>query len=186
MTEVARRILEAAIAEFAQYGYDGARLSRIAQAVGVHTAQIHYYFGSKKELYEEVQKHLHPAETDSIVEVLIQAERPLPERIQIFYERFGSFVQNFHKLDSGDGVSTRLLPPLLKSPKALSLPAWEETLSQAQRFGMVRNLPISLLLAHQWSVAMTPLWFIPDKSQWPGYYQTEAPAHFWALAKNIP
>jgi len=186
MTEVARRILEAAIAEFAQYGYDGARLARIAQAVGVHTAQIHYYFGSKKDLYQEVQKYFQPVETHSITEVLLQGERPLPERIQAFYERFGNFVQNFHRIECGDGVSAGLIPSLLKSPKALSLPAWEETLLQAQRFGMVRNLPIPVILAHQWSVAMTPLWLMPDKNQWPIYYQSEAPVYFWALAKNIP
>jgi AcrR family transcriptional regulator len=184
MTEVAQRILEAAVAEFAQYGYDGARLARIAQAAGVHTSQIHYYFGSKKDLYQEVQKHLQPADTTSITEVLTQADRPLPERIQLFYERFGKFVENFQALS--ENVSAALLPPLLKSPQSLALPPWEETLTQAQRLGLIRNLPLPLLLAHQWTVAMIPLWFMPDKTQWPAYYQSEAPAHFWALAKNIP
>jgi AcrR family transcriptional regulator len=184
MTEAARRILEAAIAEFAQYGYDGARLARIAQAAGVHTAQVHYYFGSKKALYEAVQKHLQPAETAHITDVLLQIDRPLPERIQLFYERFGKFAEGFQGLEGN--VNGALLPPLLKSPRVLSLPAWEDTLIQAQRFGMIRNVPLPLLLSHQWSVAMMPLWFMPDKSQWPTYYQHDAPAHFWALAKNIP
>jgi AcrR family transcriptional regulator len=187
MKEVAKRILEAARMEFTKYGYDGARLGRIAEAAGVHTAQIHYYYGGKKALYAEAQKALQPIDTAEITEILLQVERPLPERIQIFYERFGGFVQSLQGLD-GEGVSsaTILIPPLLRSPRSLALPAWEDTLVQAQRLGMIRPLPVSLLLAQQWSVAMMPLWFLSERDTWPTYYQSEAPAHFWALAKNIP
>ncbi len=186
MNETAKRILEAAVEEFSQYGYDGARLSRIAQRAQVHTAQIHYYYRNKEELFSEVQKAMQPPQTEHILTVLIQPGLSMPERIQWFYERFGAFVQALSLPADGSGFVAHLVPPLLRGPKALALPAWEETLRQAQQFGMVRPLPIGLVLAHQWSVAMMPLWFIPDRASWPSYYQSEAAAYFWSLAKNIP
>ncbi len=49
-----RKILDAAEAEFAAKGFDGARLGSIARAVGVQQALIHHYFDDKAGLYHEV------------------------------------------------------------------------------------------------------------------------------------
>jgi AcrR family transcriptional regulator len=64
-----RAILEAAGAEFAQYGYAGARVSRIADRAGVNKQLISYYFGGKQGLLEAVdniwwdrQPTLYPAD----------------------------------------------------------------------------------------------------------------------------
>jgi AcrR family transcriptional regulator len=46
-------ILVAALECFAQDGFDGTSLSRIAQMAGVQHPLIHYYFGSKAKLWEE-------------------------------------------------------------------------------------------------------------------------------------
>ena len=45
------RILEAATGEFAERGYDGARIEAIARRAGVNKALLYYYFPSKGELY---------------------------------------------------------------------------------------------------------------------------------------
>ncbi|NGP90210.1 TetR/AcrR family transcriptional regulator [Fodinibius halophilus] len=47
-------IIEAARAEFFTHGYEGARLQKIADQIGVTKAMIHYYFNTKKELFERV------------------------------------------------------------------------------------------------------------------------------------
>jgi AcrR family transcriptional regulator len=49
-----KRILDAAEAEFARKGFDGARLGSIARAAGVQQALIHHYFDDKAGLYREV------------------------------------------------------------------------------------------------------------------------------------
>jgi len=49
-----RRLLDAAYAEFAQYGLAGARVERIAEAAGSNKAQIYHYFGSKTQLFDAV------------------------------------------------------------------------------------------------------------------------------------
>ena len=48
------RILEAALAEFAEKGFYGARTQAIAAAAGVNKAMVHYYFRSKEKLYNHV------------------------------------------------------------------------------------------------------------------------------------
>jgi TetR/AcrR family transcriptional regulator len=46
------RILKAARAEFARYGYAGARVARIARDAGVNKQLLYYYFGSKVGLHQ--------------------------------------------------------------------------------------------------------------------------------------
>ncbi len=47
-------IIKAARTEFLAHGYEGARLQKIADHIGVTKAMIHYYFNTKKELFEQV------------------------------------------------------------------------------------------------------------------------------------
>jgi TetR/AcrR family transcriptional regulator len=52
------RILSAAKREFAESGYQGSRLGSIARKARVNQALIHYYFGNKERLYQEVLRRL--------------------------------------------------------------------------------------------------------------------------------
>lgn len=52
------KILESALAEFADRGFDGARVDRIANEAGVNKALIYYHFKSKEELYAATMNHL--------------------------------------------------------------------------------------------------------------------------------
>jgi len=47
-----RRLIAAAIEEFAAYGLAGGRVDRIAAAAKANKAQIYHYFGSKDELFD--------------------------------------------------------------------------------------------------------------------------------------
>lgn len=49
------RIILAAKSEFAEKGFNGTRLDAIAKRAGVNKALIHYYFGSKDDLYRQVR-----------------------------------------------------------------------------------------------------------------------------------
>ncbi|AYG03621.1 TetR family transcriptional regulator [Gryllotalpicola protaetiae] len=49
-----QRILEAAFAEFASYGFAGARVDRIAKAAGCNKNLIYIYFDSKEGLFDAV------------------------------------------------------------------------------------------------------------------------------------
>jgi AcrR family transcriptional regulator len=49
-------LLDAALDEFAEHGYAGARVADIARRAGVNKQLINYYFGSKEGLYLAVQQ----------------------------------------------------------------------------------------------------------------------------------
>lgn len=183
MSETAQRIKEAALREFAQYGYDGARLERIAKAAGVHTAQIHYYFRNKRGLYEAVQALLTPPSLGGALEPLREAGKPLPERIQTFYTRFYEGVKDLSL--SMEGGPTNLLPALLRSPRPLEIPEWIEALRGAQQLGLLRPLPVRTLLIQQWSLALAPIWFEEPRESWEKYYTEEAPRLFWEVVKSV-
>ena len=53
-----RRLLDAARAEFAEYGIAGARVDRIAEAARSNKAQIYHYYGSKDALFDAVWEDL--------------------------------------------------------------------------------------------------------------------------------
>jgi AcrR family transcriptional regulator len=50
------KILAAAVAEFSELGFAGARMERIAQRADINKAMLHYYFSSKEKLYQEAIK----------------------------------------------------------------------------------------------------------------------------------
>ncbi|MBI6629209.1 TetR/AcrR family transcriptional regulator [Pontibaca salina] len=49
-----QRLLMAAMREFAQYGYDGARVDRICKSAKTNIRMLYHYFGGKEPLYLEV------------------------------------------------------------------------------------------------------------------------------------
>jgi TetR/AcrR family transcriptional regulator len=52
------KILKAAEAVFAEKGFDGATTAGIAARAGVPKANIHYYFGTKQQLYDRLIEHI--------------------------------------------------------------------------------------------------------------------------------
>ena len=48
------KIFEAAIDEFSEFGFAGARVDRIAHQAGINKAMIYYHFDSKKKLYQAI------------------------------------------------------------------------------------------------------------------------------------
>jgi TetR/AcrR family transcriptional regulator len=53
-----RQIMDAALAEFADHGFHGARVDRITGAVGCNARLLYHYFGSKEKLYVAALEHI--------------------------------------------------------------------------------------------------------------------------------
>ncbi|MGV3549315.1 TetR family transcriptional regulator C-terminal domain-containing protein [Rhizobium sp.] len=53
-----RLILKAGIDVFSRKGFDGTRISEIAEASGLPKANVYYYFASKEEIYTAIIAHL--------------------------------------------------------------------------------------------------------------------------------
>lgn len=56
--DIRERLLEAALAEFADKGFDGASTHAIARRIGAHQPQINYHFASKEALWTAAVDHL--------------------------------------------------------------------------------------------------------------------------------
>src|SRR5580692_6974327 len=56
MTETRDKILDTAERLFGEYGYAATSLRQIIAAAGVNLAAIHYHFGSKEELLDDLVK----------------------------------------------------------------------------------------------------------------------------------
>ena len=71
------RVLTGATEEFAQFGFAGARIDRIARRVGLNVRMIYYHFGNKDGLYRGVLREIYIRAADFLDQVREQAD---PER----------------------------------------------------------------------------------------------------------
>lgn len=78
-----QRILIAAEQEFINKGFDGARTTAIAQAAGVTHAMFHYYFRTKKNLFERIVSEKINALQQLMLKALGHSDQPLFERIAL-------------------------------------------------------------------------------------------------------
>ncbi|AXS38789.1 TetR/AcrR family transcriptional regulator [Breoghania sp. L-A4] len=73
------RLLDVAISEFAQHGYDGARVTRVVRAANVTARMLYHYFGDKEGLYVAV--------LDSVYAQIRDMSRPLIEALDALIAR---------------------------------------------------------------------------------------------------
>ncbi len=78
--------------EFAQLGYEGASVGRIAEAAGVSRTVLYDHFPSKHALFVELLRSQHAALL-SFLSGPIASEAPMRERMQATYDAFLRFVE---------------------------------------------------------------------------------------------
>ena len=82
----AKKILDAATAEFSKKGLAGARVDKIAQKAGVNKAMIYYHFDSKENLYRQVlERHLNLFKDFLSRDVALEKD---PEKIFVSFAKF--------------------------------------------------------------------------------------------------
>jgi AcrR family transcriptional regulator len=112
------RILEAAIAEFASRGYEGASMDKIAAGTDTTRALINYYFGSKEKLYlavlERVYAEIRAAEDGLDLEPLapVDAIRRIVEFTYDYYVAHEYFVRLVVAENQAKGRHMKRLPSL--------------------------------------------------------------------------
>jgi len=150
-----RRLLDAAAAEFAEYGIAGARVDRIASAAKSNKAQIYHYFTSKDGLFNAVLREL--AET-------ILREAPidgadLPEYAGRLFDRFtddpvSARLSNWYRLE-GAGVPTIDIVSASSRDKVAAVTKAQEEGLIPSHFAPVDLLALVVHLASLWS-SVTP------------------------------
>lgn len=91
-------ILTAALREFAEKGYDGAKVQIIARAAGCNARLIYHYFENKDRLYVAVLRHIYGEIREREAELQLealppdQAVRRLTELTFDFFEKNTNFL----------------------------------------------------------------------------------------------
>lgn len=100
-----RRLLEAASAEFAEYGFAGARVERIGDAAESNKAQIYRYFGDKAKLFDTVVEQA-TAEMEAEVPFDPHDLPGYAARLVRLHERRPEIIDlcTWQRLERGDGV----------------------------------------------------------------------------------
>jgi TetR/AcrR family transcriptional regulator len=143
-----QRLLEAAVAVFAEHGLEGATTRRLAQAAELNSALIYYYFEDKETLFVETvhfvlrsflahlasQRGAFPtarARVEFLVDGLFAFHRVHPERFRLL-----SRAINFHP-----ELFASLLPRLAREPVLVPLDVLQEGMTTGQ-FKTSPALPI--------------------------------------------
>jgi AcrR family transcriptional regulator len=90
------QILEAALAAFARDGFDGASLPKIAEIAKVAHPLIHYYFGSKDNLWRETVEYAFGGliREATAVETASRCLSPL-QRLRVMVQAFAQFAGRY-------------------------------------------------------------------------------------------
>jgi AcrR family transcriptional regulator len=139
-TESRERILQAARAEFAEKGFEGARVDEIARRADVNKALIYYYFGSKQKLLDELLKAFLQERREERTTRLSpdrEGSRDLPDRVA---------AQDLEFLERHRDILRVALMEDLKTASAGSgslalLEHWVEGLADARDFYAQRGYP---------------------------------------------
>jgi AcrR family transcriptional regulator len=91
-----RRILRAAIEEFAARGFKGASMDAIASRTHTTRALINYYFGSKEKLYVAVLEHVYAEIREAEARLEIEHLSPIEAIRQIVHFTYHYYVGHEH------------------------------------------------------------------------------------------
>lgn len=83
------RILDAAEERFAQQGFTATPVREIAEMAGVNPAMIHYYFGSKRALLEQVMERIMEPLAEAIAGMRQAGHAPPREIVRLLLRTLG-------------------------------------------------------------------------------------------------
>lgn len=138
------KILQAAVAEFAERGLSGARMDSIAQRSGANMRMLYHYFGGKEDLYLFVLDHVYADLRRQEHELKISDLEPFEGMMKLFNFTFSHFLANpevvslwtGENLQRGEYLSRSLRAASLSSPL---LTAIRETLQRGEGARVFRS-----------------------------------------------
>ena len=140
------RILDAALAVFAQRGFDGARTRQIADRAGANLGLITYYFRDKERLWRAAVTRAYTRLQEELADVL--APRPdddervalerLVRRFVRFVARNPEFMQLMNDEGKRDGARMRWLADRFVKPLYEAL---RTRVEHAQASGLLAGIP---------------------------------------------
>jgi TetR/AcrR family transcriptional regulator len=116
-----KRILDAAIDEFAERGFSGARIDSIAQRSSANMRMIYHYYGNKEELYVYVLDHVYEDIRKREASLNLANLAPFDAMMKLFNFTFSHFEANPHIIALWTGENLQKGLYLSTSPRAATL-----------------------------------------------------------------
>jgi len=124
--ETRKRILDAALSEFAAHGLAGARTEQIAAAAGVNKALLYYYFESKEKLYAAALEMVSARVRDRSMQVFLREASPGERLMRAALEHFDRILtqrefqslmqQEMIRLHKGEATELTILVKRIFAP----------------------------------------------------------------------
>jgi len=142
------KILDSAQEEFITYGYEGARIQRIASMSGANKAMIYYYYGSKENLYRLVLRRIFSGAFRTLG-TIISEEQPVEDKLKALimfyidiYKKNPGFVRVLlRELAAEKSMLREVLAEIRRSAPGFDIPdAFGRILSGAVKKGIVRQV----------------------------------------------
>lgn len=152
-------IIEAARAEFFTHGYDGTRLQKIADQIGVTKAMIHYYFNTKRELFERVY-HQSIYEIFGGIDEVLEKDIPLFKKIEQLVETCLQKSENHPRVlafvVTESSRKADWLQPIFEEQIQLELQAFNNELDEAASNYQIASVDAQNLLLNIFSLCYYP------------------------------
>lgn len=153
-------IIEAAQKEFLANGYEGARLHVIAEHIGVTKAMIHYYFNTKKELFEHVYKQSVNKIYGDLNE-LLSRDFSLFKKIELLIEnslqKSADHPRDLAFVITESNRKQEWLQPILEEQVSLQVGSFAEELEEAASNYQVASVTVTDLLLNIFSLCYFPV-----------------------------
>lgn len=94
------RILQTALQVFAENGFEGARMEKIASEVGINKASLYFHFKSKEDIFRALFRQILINYQFKLREILEEAAGlPVKQRLTVIYEKYISYNWNNTAMD---------------------------------------------------------------------------------------
>jgi len=139
-------ILDAALHEFAEQGYDAATTASIARRVGVTQPLIHYHFGSKEALWRTTVDQLFGrlfqslANADTATETLAPTTR-IVARAYNFLAFLAETPQFSRVMNNECAARSPRLTWLVETHLRPLFKQWNEYIDEGKQGGMIKDIP---------------------------------------------
>lgn len=143
-----RQLLDVALAEFAEQGYHGVSMDRVAEAAGVTKPVLYQHFRSKRALYQELVDDVADRLASAVVKATADADSPR-EQVEAGFRVYFRFVSEhrdaFRLLFTADDRRNRdVTDALVRVEEAFAHTVAElidvEGLSEADRLLLARGI----------------------------------------------
>ena len=163
-----QRIFDSALHVFARKGQDGARMQEIADHARINRALLHYYFRSKRQLYEAVFEHGFRQFISGLTPSL-KRERRFEDTLRVFVHGYIDYIHRHQSMARlmlneclcGGPVLASHLTRALEEPGDFPGMVMQDRLREAVEAGEIRPIDIDHTMLTIVSACLFPFVALP-------------------------